>query len=245
MIGVVRKGYGLSLVLAGLCALLALAVAGEWWYGGRAAEKRLARVDEASSQVTKTEAIPDEEFVLPGIGQYSELVERPLFVEGRQPPEPSDEPTGEAAQPQAQASRPLSVTLSGVVITAQTRMALLRDNVTGEKARLKVGEELSGWRVQDIEPDRVVLARAGEVFEAELRVPHPAAPVSSAEQLAEQPNVELLTPAKGTPQVGGPELSDLEKAAIEENVKRRLENRARARAQSRRARQLPSSRPPR
>ena len=58
--------------------------------------------------------------------------------------------------------------LYGVVISEDTRLAYLEDPTTKRILGYKIGDKLAGGQVQRIEPDRVVILRAGGVTEVML-----------------------------------------------------------------------------
>jgi hypothetical protein len=68
--------------------------------------------------------------------------------------------------PPPEAPAPLAATLIGVTITGEERAALVAAG--GPPRWLRIGQELDGWRVLSIEPDRVHMRRGDE--EALLRL---------------------------------------------------------------------------
>ena len=61
--------------------------------------------------------------------------------------------------------------LSGVVVTAERRLALLAD-AGGQHIKVEEGGDLDGWRMLSISPRRLVLSRGDERLEFAL-TPHP------------------------------------------------------------------------
>ncbi len=125
-------------------------------------------------------ALPSQpSFAMAPIESFSEIVTRPLFSELRRPPIPDAEPGGEPepiAVPKVQ--RGLFV-LVGVVITGQTRLAIVRNRKANEVVRLERGARIEGWTVESIEPDRVVFRQGAEIDEVNLDdslAPPPAVP---------------------------------------------------------------------
>ena len=90
---------------------------------------------------------------------YREILERPLFIRGREPP----------AKPQAAAvseqATPLRYLLEGVALSRDKRVALLRDPGSREQVSLEEGDEWQGWRVEQVLPDRVILSGDGQIRE--------------------------------------------------------------------------------
>jgi hypothetical protein len=132
---------------------------------------------------------PPRQFAVPPIDAYQEIVTRPLFAETRRPPEESPEPAGEeVATPVPAQPLPDGLRLTSVVLTEDTRMALLQDPRSKRLARLRVGQEFEGWRVAEILPGRIVLEQNGNRETLELRVynkavrPPPGVPFPGAAQ---------------------------------------------------------------
>lgn len=99
--------------------------------------------------------------VLPTVGTtvaeqaYPETVARPLFVPSRRPA-PSAPPASAApTMPKG------TLTLQGVTIAGNTRIALLREKQSGRIHRVEQGREVNGMSVAQVDADRVVL-RMGE-----------------------------------------------------------------------------------
>ncbi len=111
--------------------------------------------------------LPHEpDFEMPPLDSFSETLARPLFMETRLPPEPEPESPVEEPEPEPEPVKPktLRLELSGIVISPTERMALLKSRRSRELIRVSQGQEVEGWVVQSILPDRVVL-RQGEVLE--------------------------------------------------------------------------------
>jgi len=116
-------------------------------------------------------------FNLPPAATFAEVENRPLF-NGDRKPTPADAvaPSAEEAPPPA----PLNATLTGVIITADARIALLHDNAKNQAVSLKVGMPLEGdqanWTLAEIKPRSVVFKNAdNESNELELQTSAPAA----------------------------------------------------------------------
>ena len=97
--------------------------------------------------------------IVPPADAFSDIAQRPLFSPSR---------TGIASDAAAQAALPPDIQLVGVIADAEQRIALVR--VPGEPLAkaLQVGGVVSGWRVADIQADRVVLEGAGGRVEFRL-----------------------------------------------------------------------------
>lgn len=106
---------------------------------------------------------PQPAFTLQPLDDFSETLARPLFLPSRRPLAP-----GEDAPQQAGAMRNL-FTLMGVIISDEERMALVKRRKTGEVLRLIEGQQVDGWQVEAIMPDRVTLRHDEETEEVELK----------------------------------------------------------------------------
>lgn len=121
--------------------------------------------------------------------QFHSVKDRPLFFEGRRPP---DEvvPDAPAAGPEKPARnvQPPKATLSGVVKVGGTTYVMLNGVGKGKGlVRARVGEEVDGWKLESIQDDRVVLQNGAEKHEIHLRsykpvpLPKPKASRQAAE----------------------------------------------------------------
>ncbi|MTW22372.1 hypothetical protein [Allochromatium palmeri] len=107
---------------------------------------------------------------------YVAIIEHPLFRPDRQPEPPSDE---QPAEPINEESVELSVfDLNAVLITPDMVSAWVKDPAQPKLRRLRIGDELQGWSVLNIQEDRVLLERQGQQDALILRdysKPSPAA----------------------------------------------------------------------
>jgi general secretion pathway protein N len=135
--------------LVSLCLGLSITVYGELTEDGSTPVGSVAGgVAEASrAAVTQAEA----PFALPPIESYAEVTARPLFSASRRP------------APQQAAQRgslePASLALIGIIISSQSRIALVQEAKSPKPIRLTEGQEVQGWTVQSILPDRIVIRR--------------------------------------------------------------------------------------
>ena len=101
----------------------------------------------------------------PDRAAFNGILERPLFTQGRRPPEPP--------KPQKTAVRPvvrLHLRLLGVAMTQDTQVALVRDLGSNELLRLEQGMEHQGWTVATVAPGQAVLTRDEQVLELDLEL---------------------------------------------------------------------------
>jgi len=167
------RDYGLSLLLLAASGLLAGALLLEWTHF------RGERADLASRMASKAEvkqesiANKEETYTFPDIEEYSQMTERPLFIEGRHPPEGEEAPVESNI-----AHSPLTLKLMGVVVTPRDKTALLVD-ARGKYKRARKNTVVDGWKLVDIGQDKVTLAQGDEQTELKLLKPKPktAAPL--------------------------------------------------------------------
>jgi hypothetical protein len=111
---------------------------------------------------------------------YASVTDRPLFRPQRRPEEDVDPEAQATAEPDAATSLE-GMNLSAVIITPTLVSAWIQDPNEPRLRRLRIGDELEGWSVQTILPDRVLLERQGEQDALILRdygkTPSPAAPM--------------------------------------------------------------------
>lgn len=103
---------------------------------------------------------------------YPNMVERPLFMSTRRPPE--DAPIEEDPDPEPEAEEapepdPLEVTLRSVIITSGDRHAWLQPDDSERQRRLALGDELDGWTLEVIEPSHVEFVTNGTRERLDLR----------------------------------------------------------------------------
>lgn len=98
---------------------------------------------------------------------YADMVERPLFIDGRRPVEESEETSASVEE-----SKIEDLTLMGVYIRDELSTAMF--DVQDDKkqyVKKQLGDEISGWLIQEIHADRVVLERDGAMETLLLRKP--------------------------------------------------------------------------
>ena len=171
-------------MLAGSILLLATLVLE--WKNYRAKEsdfmKRAAGKSEALSGETPAEI---KSYELPNKEAYTEMVERPLFLEGRRPvvEEPQEQPAAD--------NTPLTIKLMGVVFSPGANMALFIDD-KGKYKRVKLNDAINGWKLAQIKSDRAIMEQNGSTEELKLVKPRPkkipAAPNPLGQRAPNDPN---------------------------------------------------------
>lgn len=105
-------------------------------------------------------------FALPPLQSFSAVTERPLFSQTRRPsPQGGDDSLGAWS----------SFTLTGIIISANSREALIMHGRPPTLVHLQEGQDVEGWMVTSILPDRVVLRGGGSEHELKLLDKPPAA----------------------------------------------------------------------
>lgn len=166
----ISRARRLSLPLLLLCVLLGYVV-----YIQAEAALPLPPEPRVTAAPMESSAGPadEPEFSMPPLENFAETLARPLFMDTRRPPEPGAEPVALEPDPQPEPPKPtpklVGMELSGIVITPASRVALVRSARGREVVRLKEGEEIDGWIVETIDPDRVVLRQADAFEELTLK----------------------------------------------------------------------------
>jgi len=106
-----------------------------------------------------------EIFTLGDPETFDVISQRPLFTEGRRPPD------AEGQEPEVpQQKEPIQgLALTTVLITPRETVAWVKDAQEGGLIRLQPGKDIRGWTVKAIESDRLLLESDGETAELELR----------------------------------------------------------------------------
>ena len=108
---------------------------------------------------------------------YVSIIERPLFRPDRKPEPLSDEQPGPEIP---EGSTELSAfDLNAVLITPDIVSAWVRDPAQPKLRRLRIGDDLQGWSVTDIQEDRVLLERQGQQDALILRDYSKASPAAA------------------------------------------------------------------
>ena len=105
--------------------------------------------------------------------EYAVVADRPLFNPDRRPLPPSDAAPTDAAPPPVVAA-PLDIVLTSVIVTGETRLAIVSDRAGGKSQSLKVGESLAGeqssWKLVELQPRAAVFEGPGGRNRVDLRV---------------------------------------------------------------------------
>jgi general secretion pathway protein N len=91
---------------------------------------------------------------------HASVIDRPLFRPERRPPDPELASQEGTTEPDLATSLE-GMDLSAVIITPSLVSAWVMDPSQPRPRRLRIGDDLEGWSVQTILPDRVLLERQG------------------------------------------------------------------------------------
>jgi len=116
---------------------------------------------------------------------YTDVVDRPLFLPDRRPAD--EEPLAEQAPPEPDAQALEGLDLTAVIMTPQETTAWVLGGPVGSLTKIRPGEDIAGWLVQEIRPDRLVLERQGETDTLLLRT-------YSSPRLAPDPRAQARSP---------------------------------------------------
>lgn len=153
-------------------------------------------------------------FVPPPLTTFAAIDQRPLFNEDRRPA-PVEATAATDAPPQV----PLNIQLTGVIVTPDTRIALITDKTRNQSLSLKVGMPLEGdqaaWTLVQINPRSVVFESVNnERSEVELEVAGAMAPPPNTRSPGGAPPGDVKQanpPAGGQPVQSGSSNEDLAK----------------------------------
>ena len=118
-----------------------------------------------TSRTTQPDAKRTERanFAAPGIAAFSEITERPLFNEDREPPA---EPVATVA---AVKTSLLRLQLEGVAITPGSKIAVLRDTTSNKMLHLATGDSHEGWELTSITDTMATFKRGEQAQELTLK----------------------------------------------------------------------------
>jgi general secretion pathway protein N len=111
-----------------------------------------AKIDPAAAAVSPLAARP--------LDRFSVTRNRPLFSPTRRPPAP---PPAAAAAPPAPPPPPPDVVLLGVVVDGEDAHAVVRTGGDAQIRRVRIGDEIGGWKVGQIEARKLVLLLNGRM----------------------------------------------------------------------------------
>jgi hypothetical protein len=172
-------------VLAAVCLVCAVILAGEWFYAEWAQKLALTTAISVETKIAQDE-IPTLALTQKTEDSYTDLVARPLFIKDRKP---VDEPTPEEAQANAAVAVVFDWELNGVYTTKKGLSALFsraKSKVAKDNYRkISVGADLDGWKLTEIDRDKALLMQGTQQKELLLRKPK----LKDSSRLPHQPNI--------------------------------------------------------
>jgi hypothetical protein len=164
-------------LLVTICIILAVVIAAEWLFSTYTQHNLLTSISADIQKDYKSKDLPDIELTKLPEESYADLVARPLFIKGRRP---VDEPSPEAEQA-AVKQVVFDWQLSGVYGKGEKKSALFsrsKSKVAKDNFRkITLGDDLDGWKLTEINADKVMLKQGGSDKELLLRKPKLKAPV--------------------------------------------------------------------
>ncbi len=178
----IRWEYSLTLIFVLISLILLVLLAVQAYYGQQYREQYIQELLNVKSAGFEMQELPSYHVSDYAIDDYAEIVERPLFFKGRRPVDPEDVADTEVTT--ATVPKELGLKLIGVIKTPENAYALFNDPRAkpdeDKFPRLKRGEKIKGWLVQEIKPDRVIMVANGDTEEILLAKPRPKAPLRLA-----------------------------------------------------------------
>ncbi|MDJ0739729.1 MAG: hypothetical protein QNJ91_08425 [Gammaproteobacteria bacterium] len=153
----------LTVVLLVVCAALGAWVFQQWKAYATAAPEPLQQADSGAPRDSGVRA--PEPLPMPPLASFSEIVERPLFVQTRRPA-----PAPEPGQQQVRAT-PGNFKLEGTALSPDGDVAVLRNTRTSEMHRVLVGQSIDGWKLDVVEPGHAALSQGAQKLQLELERP--------------------------------------------------------------------------
>lgn len=147
----------LLMALVVIAVLLAARLAG--YLDDPAPVQVVTPVDATGGEATDLPEIP--RWDPPPLARFAPALDRPLFAPDRRPP-----PVGAEAEPEPRQA--LIATLQGVMLSGTERRALIRPGTGDQVVRLKEGDLLQGWRLEEIGPDHVLFRRDDDAVTLDL-----------------------------------------------------------------------------
>jgi len=135
------------------------------------------------------------------LDRLSATRERPLFSPSRRAPAPPPPPPPRPPPPPPE---PPNVTLVGIVMDAGEARAIVQSGPTNEVRRVRIGDEIGGWKVAQIESRRLVLKLDSRLATFSMfsghRNPAPRAAARPAPRAATAPRAAAQPAPRAVPQ---------------------------------------------
>jgi len=157
-----------------ICAGLLFVIFCEWLYAIYAQKQLLASITEANKKGAAMTKLPTLELAQRPESSYTDLVARPLFIPGRKP---VAEPDNEAKPVTPVASETFDWSLNGIytknnvlyAFFSRTDKKVPKDNFR----KIPKDGDIDGWKLTEIQWDKVVVSQGDKQKELLLRKPKP------------------------------------------------------------------------
>jgi len=160
-------GNRLTPVLLTACVSLGVIVALEWVV--LSPQNGAPTVIDAQPTAAADDAeLTRVSYTAPDFAAFSEILERPLFTEGRTPPQPPSPEQAATLKPGAQSK--LTMRLEGIALTPVAKVALIRDISSNTLLRLAEGAQHQGWVVESVNATSATLKRGEQTHELMLEL---------------------------------------------------------------------------
>lgn len=151
------------------CGILSLVLAAEWAYGRFTLSQIHGLLEPQAQTDTAVEELPTITGNANSADIYSDIVERPVFIEGRKPLAEAETANIIEAQDPGQID---DWELIGVYDKGNRATALFRKRDESKKfSKIPEEQSISGWLLKKIHSDHVVLEQAGQEKAVVLRKP--------------------------------------------------------------------------
>lgn len=154
-------------ILLATCLVLVVILLLEWTYAHYSNKELLSSMDKIEQQSYVENKLPEIDLALVPIEHYTEMVARPLFVQGRKP----------IVEVEAEEIEVLDTgkiddwILVGIYSIDKQFFASFK-NLEEKKHKTKQeGDDISGWKIKEIQAENVILVRAGKEQIIPLRKP--------------------------------------------------------------------------
>lgn len=126
----------------------------------------IMQAQEKNSPKAQTELDPltRQNFTAPGVATFSEIIQRPLFISGREPP-PKPKPIPRAPVKLT----PLRLLLEGIVISPAEKAAVIFDLSSNDILHLTIGMQHQGWELTSISDTSATFKRGDQSQQLELK----------------------------------------------------------------------------
>lgn len=222
--------WNLIKLLLSVCAVLLLVLLLEWWLAGDSGRQGNAQPRPAQGADVQLE-LPEIKPPAMAAEMYADMVERPLFIEGRRPVVEEDEEENVQEVDSVD-----DLELVGIYTDDDRLMALFSKKGRDKKFLKKAqGDDIGNWLLQEVHADSVVLERNGKRQTLLLRKPklqplvNPAAKVPPAAARLKQNSAQAKAEARARAQFKAQQEEALAEQREQDEMRAREAAAARAR----------------